>query len=109
MLSKGHLRGQHKVKEEQNSQHKKCDQGLESGMKRMMINVVSKYYQDVFISPGIRGLDADEGAGDDLNVAKKGGYPNNDYLMKLIVKMVSMMMDVVMVTRKRMMMVTRMK
>ena len=76
-------------------------------MKRMMINVVTKFYQDVFISPGIRGLDADEGAGDDLNVAKKRRYPNNDNLMKLMVKMVSMMMDVAIVGRKRML--TRMK
>ena len=76
-------------------------------MKRMMINVVTKFYQDVFISPGIRGLDADEGAGDDLNVAKERRYPNNDNLMKLMVKMVSMMMDVAIVGRKRML--TRMK
>ena len=60
-------------------------------------------------SPGVGGLDADKGAGDNLDVAKKRRYPNNDNLMKLMVKMVSMMMDVVMVARKSMMMLTRMK
>ena len=40
-------------------------------------------------SPGVRGLDADKGAGDHLNVAKQGGHPNNDNLMKLNVKMMT--------------------
>ena len=40
-------------------------------------------------SPGVRGLDADKGAGDHLNVAKQGGHPNNDNLMKFNVKMMT--------------------
>ena len=37
-------------------------------------------------SPGVGGLDADEGAGDHLDVAKQGGHPNNDNLRKLKVE-----------------------
>ena len=42
-------------------------------------------------SPGVGGLDADKGAGDHLNVAKQGGHPNNDNLVKLNVKMMTFM------------------
>ena len=59
-------------------------------------NVVTKFHQVVFIkslgsntSPGVGGLDADEGAGDDLDVAKEGGHPNYYYLVIFVVKMVT--------------------
>ena len=61
-------------------------------------NVVTKFHQVVFIkslgsntSPGVGGLDADEGAGDNLDVAKEGGHPNYYYLVILVVKMVTFM------------------
>ena len=65
-------------------------------------------------SPGVRGLDADEGAGDHLDVAKQGGHPNNDNLRMLKMvkfRVASMIMMTVMVVwkRRRLMMLIKMK
>ena len=82
-------------------------------MNRMMLHAVTKYCHSslgIRSSPGVRGLDADEGAGDDLDVAKKRGYPNNDNLIIVTVVVVSTMMTVMVVRkRRRLMMLSNMK
>ena len=65
-------------------------------------------------SPGVGGLDADEGAGDHLDVAKQGGHPNNDNLRRLkmvtfLVATMIMMTVVVVWKRRRLMMLIKMK
>ena len=45
------------------------------------------------MSPCVGRLDADEGAGDDLNVAKEGSHANNDNLIEMMLINVAMIND----------------